>query len=274
VDTPQPPEADDPHAPPENPVLHLSHQALAEAREAVHRPDFRRSTVGAVLTIAALAAPYWMGWPHPRSTGTTIGSYASIAAFLLFGLVTARSLANEMARLVRPRGGPAVAGVLRLLITLFGYLIVLLILLDMVVSIKQLLVSGAITGVVVGIAAQQSLGNAFAGLVLLFSRPFAVGDTITLRSGAMGGQYDGEVTAITLMFTVLLTEEGPVSLPNSGVLASATGRRSPLTPATVEPTVEPVAPPVPEPPVQPAENPAGDHHEQGHRANPGSQPTN
>ena len=50
-----------------------------------------------------------------------------------------------------------------------GYLAVLLVALDLFeVPVGHLLVGGAVTGVVVGIAAQQSLGNLFAGLVLLF----------------------------------------------------------------------------------------------------------
>ena len=35
-----------------------------------------------------------------------------------------------------------------------------------------LLVAGAVTAIVLGIAAQQTLGNFFAGLVLLFARPY------------------------------------------------------------------------------------------------------
>jgi small-conductance mechanosensitive channel len=93
------------------------------------------------------------------------------------------------------------------------------------VPVEQLLVSGAITGVILGIAAQQSLSNVFAGLTLLFSRPFAVGEYITLRNGGLGGQFDGEVAAIGLTFTTLHTEEGPINLPNSAVLAAATGPR-------------------------------------------------
>ncbi len=42
------------------------------------------------------------------------------------------------------------------------------------VPIQKLLVSGAITGVVLGIAAEQALANLFTGLVLLTSRPFEV----------------------------------------------------------------------------------------------------
>lgn len=199
---------------------------LAEAREVVRRPDFRRAIVAGLVALVAPGVVVWLGGIDASRWGNRIGSFGAIFACLLFGLIAVRSTANEVARLVRHRGAPAVAGGLRLLITMVGYVIVLITVLGMLnVPLDKLLLSGAITGVVVGIAAQQSLGNAFAGLVLLFARPFAVGDYITLRSGAMGGQYDGEVVAITLMYTVLMTEEGKTSFPNSGVIAAATGPR-------------------------------------------------
>jgi hypothetical protein len=89
--------------------------------------------------------------------------------------------------------------------------------------------------------------------VVLFSRPFAVGDYITLRSGGMGGQYDGEVLAIGLMYTTLLTAEGPIVLPNSGVVAAATGVRTPPDPdaAATEPPDDLDDPDAPAPPPTP-----------------------
>ena len=201
-------------------------RSLAEVQETIHRPDFRRTIVAGIIALAAPGVYYWLGGIHEPKIGLRIGVFCAIAATLLFGAIAVRSAANEMARMVRPRGGAAVAGALRLLITVVGYLIVVVTVLGLLdVPLDRLLLSGAITGVVVGIAAQQSLGNAFSGLVLLFARPFAVGDYITLRSGALGGQYDGEVIAITLMFTVLETEEGRMSFPNLGVLQAATGPR-------------------------------------------------
>lgn len=209
-------------------MSHMNHSVIAEAKEAVRRADFRRAIVCGALALAAPGAAYWLQTVKPAPLSVRIGIYVSIAACALFGVVAVRSTANEVGRLVRPRGGPGIAGVLRLLITLVGYVTVLATVLGLLgLPLDRLLLSGAITGVIVGIAAQQSLGNAFAGLVLLFSRPFAVGDTITVCSGALGGEHRGEVTAITLMFTVLATKDGPLSLPNSGVLAAATGRRVP-----------------------------------------------
>lgn len=204
---------------------------LAEARETLHRPDFRRAVFAGVVALSAPAVDYWLGGVHAHRLGYRIGSFGAVFACLLFGVMAVRSAADETARITRRRGGPAVAGTLRLLIIVVGYGLVAVTVLGLLyVPLDRLLLSGAITGVVVGIAAQQSLGNAFAGLVLLFSRPFAVGDYIVLRSGALGGQYDGEVTAITLMYTILQTPEGPMTFPNSGVMAAATGLREPPKP--------------------------------------------
>jgi small-conductance mechanosensitive channel len=199
---------------------------LAEAKETMHRPDFRRAIFAGILALAAPGVNYWLGGVHAARVGYRIGSFAAVLGCLLFGVIAVRSAANEVGRIARPRGGPAVAGTLRLMISAVGYVLVAVTVLGLLyVPLDRLLLSGAITGVIVGIAAQQSLGNAFAGLVLLFFRPFAIGDYITLRSGALGGQYDGEVIAITLIYTVLETPEGPMSFPNSGVIAAATGRR-------------------------------------------------
>jgi hypothetical protein len=97
----------------------------------------------------------------------------------------------------------------------------------MKVPIGQLLVGGAVTTILLGIAGQQSLSNIFAGLVLLLSRPFMVGDYIRLKSGALGGITDGLVAEIGITYLRLDTEDGTLHLPNSQVLAAAVG---PLTP--------------------------------------------
>jgi hypothetical protein len=114
----------------------------------------------------------------------------------------------------------------RLLITLFGYLVIVISVLGMLaVPLGHLLVGGAITGIIVGIAAQQALGNIFAGLVLLLARPYVVGEQIRVRSGSLGGPFDGLVVGMDLLYTTIETEEGPVRLPNAGLLAAAVGPR-------------------------------------------------
>ena len=145
---------------------------------------------------------------------------------MILGVLAVRSAANEVARVVRSRGGASAGTTVRLLITLFGYLIILLAALGMLsVPLGRLLVGGAITGIIVGIAAQQSLGNIFAGLVLLLARPYTIGEHIRVRSGALGGPIDGTVVGMDLLYTTLDTEEGPIRLPNAGLLAAAVGPR-------------------------------------------------
>jgi small-conductance mechanosensitive channel len=111
-----------------------------------------------------------------------------------------------------------------MLVTGFGYLVALVGTLSMLsVPIGHLLLGGAIAGVVLGIAAQQSLGNVFAGLVLLVARPFGVGNYIRVRSGALGGEFYGTVTSMSLTYVSVLTEQGMLKVPNSSLLAAAVG---------------------------------------------------
>lgn len=207
-----------------------------DARELIVRPKFRRAMIAAVIFIGAVAVTASFGGVHARHTvdhqsvpyeSHRVGSWIAIVICVLAGATTVRLVANEIARIARMRGSPSAANSLRVVIQIVGYLIVLIVLLGLLaVRVESVLLSGAIGSVVIGLAAQQSLGNAFAGIVLLISRPFIVGDYITFRSGGLGGQYDGEVTAITLMFTTLDTTDGPMNFPNAAVLGSAaTGRR-------------------------------------------------
>jgi len=209
--------------------------AFADARELIFRPKFRRAIVSALVFVAAaITGAYDNGVKATHKVnGTPVADHPhrlialiAIGVCLVAGVLTVQLVANELARLARHRGSPAAASAIRLGVQIIGYLAILVTVLGLfAVKIESVLLSGAIVSVVLGLAAQQSLGNAFAGVVLLVSRPFRVGDYITLRAGALGGQYDDRVTAISLMFTMMQTSEGPISFPNAAVLSAATGVR-------------------------------------------------
>jgi small-conductance mechanosensitive channel len=147
---------------------------------------------------------------------------AGAAVFGLFGLAGAIGLSGKARTVLQPLIGQAHAGVVRYVLVLVGVFAILLIaLLIAQVPISQLLVSGAVVGVLLGIAAQQSLANLFAGLVLLFARPFRVGDHVRLRAGVLSGQIEGTVVDISLTYVRLETDEGTVLIPNSQALAAA-----------------------------------------------------
>jgi len=112
----------------------------------------------------------------------------------------------------------------RLLITVAGLAIAILATLGLLaVPVQHLLLGGALTGVIVGIAAQQALGNVFAGLVLLLARPCNVGDAIRVRSGSLGGELTGTVTGMGLTYVTLDTPDGLLSIPNSVLLNAGIG---------------------------------------------------
>ncbi len=87
--------------------------------------------------------------------------------------------------------------------------------------IEQLVVGGAVTGVLLTIAAQQSLSNLFAGVMLQFAQPFRVGEQVRIRSGALAGTIEGTVTEFSITYVRLETADGLIFLPNSQVLAAA-----------------------------------------------------
>jgi len=145
-------------------------------------------------------------------------------AFLVLGSITTYSLAGKIRELFQPRTGTAHAAVAGYIILLIGAFATLVITLELfAVPVGQLVLGGALTSVFVGIAAQQALGNVFAGLVLLFARPFQVGDAIRLRAGALGGTLDGIVTDIGITYVRFDTDGSVMSIPNSQVLNAVVG---------------------------------------------------
>ncbi|MCU1655821.1 MAG: small-conductance mechanosensitive channel-like protein [Pseudonocardiales bacterium] len=194
------------------------------AVEARVRPDFRRAVAFGVLAFVLDGVAHGIGGVHAASLNVRVIAYACAAAFVIFGVMATRSAASEITRVSEARAGAAAATSLRVACLLIGYLTVLLVGLDLfAVPVGQLLVGGAVTGIILGIAAQQMLGNLFAGLVLLFSRPYIPGERIRVHSGALGGPFDGTVTTVGLLYTTLATAEGRINIPNSGLLGAAVG---------------------------------------------------
>jgi len=88
-------------------------------------------------------------------------------------------------------------------------------------DLSGLLVGGALTGVIVGVAAQASLSNIFAGLAILFARPYSAGMYVTVRTTAFGGvEYSGQVRDVGLFYTTLHSDGQEIRIPNSTMVAA------------------------------------------------------
>jgi small-conductance mechanosensitive channel len=188
-----------------------------------------RAIIAAILAILAGAVASQSGTAFKDWTGHghyvyKIVAAGCIAAFFVFGTVAVVGLAGKARQVLTPAVGSSHAAVVRYAVLLIGGATILVLGIGLMkVPIGQLLVGGAVTTILLGIAGQQSLANIFAGLVLLLSRPFAVGDYIRLKSGALGGVTDGLVAEIGITYMRLDTDDGTLHLPNSQVLAAAVG---------------------------------------------------
>ena len=78
------------------------------------------------------------------------------------------------------------------------------------VNLAGLITTSAALTVVIGLAAQTTLGNSFSGLVLKMEHPFSIGDWITY------GSHTGRVVGITWKSTRIITRDNVlIYLPNN-----------------------------------------------------------
>lgn len=214
-----------------------------EALESRLHPRFTRAMIAGAIAVLAFAVDSGLGGLRAHATRRFV-AIAVAVVFAVAGVVAVRSAAGEASRVAGLRGGAGTATAVRLGVIVAGYVVVLIATLNLLdISVARLLLGGAITGVIVGIAAQQSLGNLAAGVVMLIARPFAVGEFVRVRSGALNGPLEGTVTSIGLVYTSLETEEGSLAIPNSALMAAAVGGlRDPSGTGLVHPGVGGAAP--------------------------------
>jgi small conductance mechanosensitive channel len=152
-------------------------------------------TLVRILTAVVLVA---LGWAFARDVGRAVGP--------------------DLLR----RMDPGTAGTFGFLLRLLTILLVTIVALRIAgLKPQTLAVGGAFTAVVLGLAAQQTLGNLIAGTVLLSARPFRVGERVRLQAGMLAGQTEGVVSSLGLLYTTLARGEDRIMVPNSVVLGAA-----------------------------------------------------
>ncbi len=199
-----------------------------------------RSSVATLIMLAAFVAAPTVAEFFPsmdRHKGALLAAQWGIAAVaLVAGVIAIRGwlglifshVDQQAAVVLRNVGSWALYACLVLgLLTALG------------VNLSGLLVGGAIVGVIVGAAAQSSLGNFFAGILLMIARPYQVGVTLRLRTTIAGMlELEGAVVDMNAFFTTLRTARGELlRLPNQVVMNSAMTVGKPPLQATMQLTV-------------------------------------
>ena len=217
------------------PAPHVRSDAAATQRQRTRNRPLR-AIATLILALAAAGAVRFMGIPLGITTARDaarlyphvdigVGHLITIsgaAAFFVLALFSTFAFARWARSVLERFIGAAYGAIIRYVMILIGVCVVVLVTLSMLgFRVAQLVVGGAVTGVLITIAAQQSLSNVFAGVMLQFAHPFRVGDRVWVRSGALGGTIEGTVTEFSITYVRFETAEGRVFLPNSQVLAAA-----------------------------------------------------
>jgi small conductance mechanosensitive channel len=144
---------------------------------------------------------------------------ATTVVLIVLGWQIARDVGRALAPTLFRRLDPGTAGTVGFLIRLIFVGLAIIVALRVAgLDPRTLAVGGAFPAVLVGLAAQQTLGNLIAGMVLLSARPFRVGERVRLQGGGIAGQIEGIVSSLGLLYTTFAQGDDHVMIPNSVVL--------------------------------------------------------
>ncbi|MEJ7894391.1 MAG: mechanosensitive ion channel family protein [Solirubrobacteraceae bacterium] len=148
--------------------------------------------------------------------------YGTAVVILFLGWMLARDLGRSLLPWLGRRMDAATAGTVGFLIRLTLFVATVLMVLSVAgINPRALAVGGAVFAVVFGLAAQQTLGNVIAGLVLIAAQPFRVGDRVRMQAGGLAGQIEGVVASHGLLYTTFALGEDTMMVPNNVVLSAA-----------------------------------------------------
>lgn len=185
----------------------------AESRKAAREAVVFLVLLAGILVLFALRHELFPGAGKPIRFGTAV-------LLVVVGWALARAVGKGIAPPLMRRMDPATAGTVGFLIRLATIFVVVFGALAIAgVKPQTLAVGGAFTAIILGLAAQQTLGNLIAGATLLSARPFRVADRVRVQGA--GVDVEGIVASLGLFYTTLLTGSDRVLIPNSLLMQTA-----------------------------------------------------
>jgi small conductance mechanosensitive channel len=143
------------------------------------------------------------------------GGLLSALAIVVVGLIAARWIGNLFGHWLERRAmEPPVRMLLTRIIKLLVVVMALVVALGTAgMDVTALIAGIGVAGVGVGLAIQGVLGNLVAGLTIIFTKPFRVGEYVEILG------CNGQVTAIELFCTTLLhSDHSKVVIPNRKIV--------------------------------------------------------
>ena len=181
------------------------------------------------LVLAALFGGVIAAYNHRGSwlgltthTGRTVAQAGTVLLLVILGWAIARNFGRALSPSLNKRVDPATAGTIGFLVRLITLVAAVIIALRFAgIHTADIAIGASFTAVVFGLAAQQTLANLIAGLVLLSARPFRVGERVRLQGGMLAGQIEGTVTALGLLYTTFATGHDRILVPNNTIIQIA-----------------------------------------------------
>lgn len=139
------------------------------------------------------------------------------AAIFLFGLFAIRLLLSLLDRtLKRSKSFSSLAPQAHVAAkTVLGILLALVVLGSLGVEVTSLIALFSVAGLAVSLALQSTLSNAAGGLMLLVSKPFVIGEYVSIDA------LEGTVESIGLFYSRLITiDNKEIQIPNSQIAAA------------------------------------------------------
>jgi small conductance mechanosensitive channel len=174
--------------------------------------------------------------PNLLDPSHIVGALLLAMLFLLAGAILSR-LAHRLGNALRQDRSERIDQItlsfLGHLATLVIWIVLLTLYAHIVPALNRLgtaLLAGvSVMSVILGFAAQTTLGNLVAGIALVLYKPFERGDRLQIQ--APTGLEVGEVEEISLGYTVLQTADRRQIIISNGTMAQQTMIRLPRTPA-------------------------------------------
>jgi len=185
-------------------------QSAAAKRLTLQAMEKGRRARREALVLAPLAAIIFAAYWYLTDTVEDDAPIRIAAAVLLaaIGWRFARDIGNALGPRLLSRFDPGTASTVGFFARLTTLIIVLIVAFRIVdVKPETVAIGGAVTAVIIGLAAQSTLGNLIAGAVLLMSRPFRIGQRVRMEGGSLGGKPEGTVASIGLLYTTLARGE-------------------------------------------------------------------
>ena len=199
----------------------VQHKQSESNNEILHNSDSAQAKRKALKDLIIIGGVILLSWyltayvlsPIIPSWAIT---YIKIAEILIIGYFFVEIVSNLVFRLTSAYFGDA-AHSIKIFIRIASAIVIAAIIISYLS--KDPLVAASITtitGLVIGFASQSLIGNLIAGLYLASTRPFKVGDNITVFGNT------GLIYEIGLLYSRLLSDTGDIIIASNNSLVSAT----------------------------------------------------